>query len=66
MAAPICKAFLLPILVTSMVCMFSVKVVDPVPVPQSPASILEIPSKPMALLTIPGVGGLKLTSKDVA
>lgn len=64
--APNSRAFLLATLVTSMVCIFSVIVVDPVPVPQSPANILANPSKPIPLLTTPGVGGLKFTNKDVA
>lgn len=64
--APNSRAFLLATLVTSMVCTFSVIVVDPVPVPQSPANILANPSKPIPLLTTPGVGGLKFTNKDVA
>lgn len=65
-AAPATKAFLLPIFVTSRVCIFSVSVVEPMPVPHSPARMLEIPSKPIPLLTTPGVGGLKFTSKDEA
>ena len=65
-AAPSCKALLLPILVVSRVCMFSVNVVDPVPVPHTPAIKVEIPSSPIPLLTTPRVGGLKFTSSDAA
>lgn len=64
--APNCKALLLAILVFSRVCMFSVRVVEPVPVPHTPAIRVEIPSKPIPLLTTPRVGRLKLTSNDVA
>lgn len=65
-AAPSCRAFLDAILVISRVCIFSVSVTDPVPVPQSPASKLANPSMPIPLLTIPGVGGFKFTNNDVA
>ena len=65
-AAPSCKALLLAILVVSRVWMFAVNVVDPVPVPHSPAIKVEIPSRPIPLLTTPRVGGLKLTSNEAA
>jgi hypothetical protein len=55
--APSCKALLLPILVVSSVCMFSVNVVDHVPVPHTPAINIETPSSPIALLTTPRVKG---------
>ena len=63
-SAPNTTALLLATLVTEIVCRFSVKVVDPVPEPQSPASKLQKPSKPIALLTIPGVGGFRLITTD--
>lgn len=66
MKAPNSTALLLPILVTAIVCTFSVRVVDPTPVPQSPAKILETPSMPIPLLRTPGVGGLDATNKDEA
>lgn len=50
--------------VMSMVWTFSVKVVDPVPEPQSPANILQKPSIAIPLLTIPGDGGLELTRTE--
>ena len=62
--APISTALLLATFVMSMVYTFSVKVVDPVPVPQSPANILHKPSNAIPLLTIPGVGGFELICKD--
>ena len=65
-AAPSCKALRLAILVVSRVCMFSVNVVDPLPVPHTPAMTVEIPSSPIPLLTTPRVGGLKFTSSDAA
>jgi hypothetical protein len=65
-AAPSCKALRLAILVVSRVCMFSVNVVDPVPVPHTPAMKVEIPSSPIPLLTTPRVGGLKFTSSEAA
>jgi hypothetical protein len=65
-AAPSCKALLLAILVISRVCMFSVNVVDPAPVPHNPAIKVVTPSRPIPLLTTPRVGGLKLTSSDAA
>lgn len=64
--APISTALRLPIFVTAVVCTFSVKVVDPVPVPQRPAKTLQRPSRPIARLTTPGVGGLDATSSDDA
>lgn len=64
-AAPISTALRLATFVILMVCTFSVKVVEPVPDPQSPANILQNPSNAIPLLTIPGVGGLELTSIDV-
>lgn len=64
-AAPSSTALRLAIFVMLIVCTFSVKVVEPVPEPQSPASTLQKPSKPIPLLTIPGVGGFELTSSDV-
>lgn len=63
-AAPISTALRLATFVMLMVCTFSVKVVDPVPVPQSPASALQKPSTPTPLLTIPGVGGFELIRTD--
>lgn len=64
-AAPICKALRLAIFVMLIVCTFSVKVVEPVPEPQSPANTLQKPSNPIPRLIIPGVGGFELTSSDV-
>nr|GLL18919.1 RNA polymerase II transcription factor B subunit 4 [Ipomoea trifida] len=61
---PSCRALRLATLVTSIVCTFSVNVVDAVPVPQSPASILQNPSKPIPRLTIPGVGGFRFILID--
>lgn len=61
---PSSRALRLATLVTSIVCTFSVNVVDAVPVPQSPASILQNPSKPIPLLTIPGVGGFRFILID--
>ena len=66
MTAPNSTALRLPILVTAIVCTFSVRVVDPTPVPQRPAKMLEIPSMPIPLLSTPGVGGLEATNKDDA
>lgn len=63
--APTSTALRLPTFVMSMVCTFSVKVVDPVPEPQTPANILQKPSNAIPRLTIPGVGGFELTRKDV-
>lgn len=63
--APITTALRLATFVTSMVCRFSVKVVDPVPEPKSPANILQKPSIAIPLLTIPGVGGFKVIRTDV-
>lgn len=62
--APISTALRLATFVMSIVCTFSVKVVDPVPEPQSPARKLQKPSNPMPLLTIPRVGGIELTFMD--
>lgn len=62
--APSCTALRLATFVILMVCTFSVKVDEPVPEPQSPAKILQNPSIPIPLLTILGVGGFELTSKD--
>lgn len=62
--APTSTTLRLATFVISIVCIFSVKVVDPVPVPQSPANVLQKPSSPSPLLTIPRVGGLPLTSRD--
>jgi hypothetical protein len=64
--APSWTAQRLPILVTAIVWTFSVKVVDPVPVPQRPAKTLERPSKPIPRLRTPGVGGLDATNKEDA
>lgn len=63
-AAPTSTTLRLAIFVMSIVCTFSVKVVDPVPDPQSPASILQKPSKPIPLLTMPGVGAFKFILMD--
>lgn len=65
-AAPISMARLPAIFVMLSVCTFSVKVVEPVPVPHNPARMLVQPSRPIPLLTIPGVGGFKFTSRDAA
>lgn len=64
--APNSTALRLPILVTAIVCTFSVRVVELVPVPQRPAKTPERPSRPIPLLTMPGVGGLDATNKDDA
>lgn len=64
--APRETALRLPILVTAMVCTFSVKVVDPVPVPHRPAKRLVRPSRPIPRLKTPGVGGLEATNNDDA
>jgi hypothetical protein len=64
--APNTTALRLPILVTAMVCTFSVREVDPVPVPQRPAKTLERPSRPIPRLTTPGVGGLDATNNEDA
>ena len=61
---PNSTALLLAILVIVRVCAFSVKVVEPAPVPHSPASTLQKPSKPIPLLTIPRVGGVALICID--
>jgi hypothetical protein len=45
--------------------MFSVNVVDPVPVPNSPAIKAEVPWRLIPLLTT-RIGGLKLTSNEEA
>lgn len=66
MHAPNSTALRLPILVTAMVCKFSVRVVDPVPVPQRPAKMLERPSRPIPRLRTPGVGGLDATNNEDA
>lgn len=66
MHAPNSTALRLPILVTAMVCTFSVKVVDPVPVPHKPAKTLERPSRPIPRLRTPGVGGLDATNSEDA
>ena len=63
--APRTTALRLATFVILIVWTFSVKVVEPVPEPQSPANMLQKPSKAIPLLTIPGVGGFVLTSKDV-
>jgi len=65
-AAPTTTTFRLATLVMSIVCMFSVKVVEPVPEPQRPANMLQKPSRAIPRLTTPGVGGLELTCRDVA
>lgn len=62
--APAAIILRLAISVESIVCTLSTKVVDPVPVPQSAASILEHPSRPIPLLTIPGVGGGILAKRE--
>lgn len=59
-------ALRLPILVTAIVCTFSVKVADPVPVPHRPAKRLQRPSRPIPRLKTPGVGGLDATNNDDA
>lgn len=64
--APNSTALRLPILVTAMVCTFSVRVEEPVPMPHRPAKMLERPSSPIPLLTTPGVGGLDATNSDDA
>lgn len=64
--APNPTALRLPILVTAIVCTFSVIVADPTPVHHRPAKTVEIPSTPTPLLTIPAVGGLVATNKDDA
>lgn len=64
--APTSTALRLPILVTAMVCTFSVSVDDPVPVPQRPAKTLERPSRPMPRLRMPGVGGRDATKSEDA
>lgn len=63
-SAPSPTALLLATFVTEMVCTFSVKVVDPVPEPQSAAKTPQKPSKPIPLLTILGVGGFRLMLTD--
>jgi len=64
--APNSTALRLPILVTAIVWTFSVRVEDPVPVPQRPAKTLQRPSIPIPRLRTPGVGGLDATNKDDA
>lgn len=64
--APNSTALRLPIFVTAIVCTFSVRVEEPVPVPQRPAKTPQSPSRPIPLLTTPGVGGLDATNKDDA
>lgn len=64
--APNSTVLLLPIFVTAIVCTFSVKVVDPIPVPHKPAKMPEIPSTQIPRLTTPGVGGLDATNNDDA
>lgn len=64
--APNCTARRLPILVTAIVCTFSVNVVAPVPVPHRPAKAQVRPSRPILRLTTPGVGALAATKSDVA
>lgn len=66
MHAPNSTALRLPILVTAIVWTFSVKVVDPVPVPHRPANTLERPSKPIPRLRTPQVGGLDATNNEEA
>lgn len=66
MNAPTSTPFRLPIFVTAMVCTFSVRVVEPTPVPHKPAKTPEIPSKPIPRLRTPGVGGLEATRRDDA
>lgn len=61
-SAPTSSALLLATLVALMVCMFSVRVVEPVPEPQSPANMPQKPSTAIPLLTIAGVGGWELTN----
>ena len=65
-AAPTTTTFRLATFVMSIVCVFSVKVVAPVPEPQRPANILQKPSSAIPRLTTPGVGGFELTCRDVA
>lgn len=64
--APNSTARRLPILVTAIVCTFSVSVDAPAPVPHNPAKKLVRPSSPIPRLTTPGGGALDATSKDVA
>lgn len=64
--APNSTALRLPIFVTAMVCTFSVRVVEPVPIPQRPANTLERPSRPIPRLKTPAVGGLDATNNDEA
>lgn len=64
--APTSMALRLPIFVTAMVCTFSVRVVDPVPVPHKPAKTLEMPSRPIPRVRTPWVGGLAATNNDDA
>lgn len=64
--APNSTALRLPIFVTAIVCTFSVREVEPVPVPHKPAKMLHKPSRPIPRLTTPGVGGLDATNKDDA
>ena len=64
--APNSTALRLPILVTAIVCTFSVKVVEPFPVPHRPAKTLQRPSRPIPRLTTPGVGGLDATNNEDA
>lgn len=55
--APNWTGLRLPIFVPAIVWTFSVRVVDPIPVPQRPANKLEKPSRPIPRLRTPGVGG---------
>jgi hypothetical protein len=64
--APNPTALRLPILVTAIVCTFSVIVAEPTPVPQRPAKTVETPSTPIPLQTTPDVGGRVATNKDDA
>ena len=64
--APKSTALRLPIFVTAIVCTFSVRDVEPVPVPHKPAKMLARPSIPIPRLTTPGVGGLDATKSDDA
>lgn len=66
MNAPTSTPLRLPIFVTAMVCTFSVRVVEPTPVPHKPAKTPEIPSKPIPRLRTPAVGGLEATNRDDA
>lgn len=63
-AAPSSTTFLFATFVMSIVCIFSVNVVEPVPEPQRPANMLQKPSNAIPRLTTPGVGALELTRRD--